>query len=85
MATANSAIQVSTLDFGNIRDSLSAFLSSQDQFRDYDFDGSNMSVLIDLLAYNTHYNSYYLNMVANEMFLDSALELRNVIFIIFLN
>tara|TARA_Y100000034_G_scaffold137029_1_gene218851 strand:+ start:3458 stop:5248 length:1791 start_codon:yes stop_codon:yes gene_type:complete len=76
MSHANSALQVTELDFNNIRSSLKTFLSSQTNFVDYDFDGSNISVLLDLLAYNTHYNSFYLNMVANEMFLNSA-QLRN--------
>jgi len=76
MAHANSALVVSDLDFDQIRSSLKDFLSSQSTFLDYDFDGSNMSILLDLLAYNTHYNTYYLNQVANEMFLRSA-QLRN--------
>jgi len=76
MTTANSALQVTELDFDEIRAGLKTFLSSQTTFQDYDFDGSNMSILLDLLAYNTHYNAYYTNMAANEMFLKSA-QLRN--------
>lgn len=76
MTHTNSTLTVSDLDFDNIRENLKDFLSSQEQFKDYDFDGSNLSVLLDLLAYNTHYNSYYLNMVGNEMFLRTA-QLRN--------
>jgi len=72
MATANSNIQISDLDFDAIKTNLKTFLRSQNKFKDYDFEGSALSNLIDLLAYNTHYNSYYLNMVANEMFLDTA-------------
>jgi hypothetical protein len=72
MASANSNIQISDLDFDAIKTNLKTFLRSQDKFKDYDFEGSALSNLIDLLAYNTHYNSYYLNMVANEMFLDTA-------------
>jgi hypothetical protein len=72
MATANSNIQISDLDFDAIKTNLKTFLRSQDKFKDYDFEGSALSNLLDLLAYNTHYNSYYLNMVANEMFLDTA-------------
>ena len=71
-----SKLQVSELDFAQIRENFKTFLSTQDQFKDYDTDGSIMSVLLDLLSYNTHYNAFYLNMVANEMFLDSAV-LRN--------
>lgn len=69
---ANSNIQISDLDFDSIKDNLKTFLRSQDKFKDYDFEGSGLSVLMDLLAYNTHYNAYYLNMVANEMFMDTA-------------
>lgn len=72
MATANSALRIAELDFDGIRSNLITFLRGQTQFQDYDFDGSGMSVLIDLLAYNTHYMAYYLNMVGNEMFLDTA-------------
>jgi len=71
-----SKLQVSELDFAQIRENFKTFLSTQDQFKDYDTDGSIMSVLLDLLSYNTHYNAFYLNMVSNEMFLDSAV-LRN--------
>lgn len=68
-------ISVSELDFDRIKTNFKQFLKSQNQFKDYDFEGSGLSVLLDVLAYNTHYNSYYANMVANEMFLDTA-ELR---------
>jgi hypothetical protein len=73
---ANTSLRVTELDYMNIRENLKNYLKSQNQFTDYDFDGSGMSVLLDLLAYNTHYMGYYLNMVANEMFMDSA-QLRN--------
>ena len=69
-------LKLTELDFDAIKNNLKSFLKQQDQFTDYDFEGSGLSVLLDLLAYNTHYNSYYLNMVANESFLDTAL-LRN--------
>ena len=55
---------------------LKTFLSQQDEFTDYDFEGSGMSVLLDVLAYNTHYLGYNANMLANEMFIDSA-DLRS--------
>src|ERR1035437_5664204 len=67
-----SKLNVSYLDFDTIKASLRDYLRSQSQFRDYDFDGSGLSVLLDVLAYNTHYNAFYMNMIANEMFLDSA-------------
>lgn len=73
---ANSALVVSDLDFETIRNNLVSFLSSQTRFKDYDFDGSNMSVLLDILSYNTHMNNFYTNMAISEMFLDSA-QLRD--------
>jgi len=79
MATANSGLQITNLDFGDIKASLKTFLSQQDTLKDYNFDGSALSVLVDLLAYNTQYNAYYLNMVANEMFLDSAIQRGSVV------
>lgn len=79
MAVANSYLQVTELDFNEIRNNLKTYLSSQTQFQDYDFEGSSMAVLLDLLAYNTHYNSYYVNMLANEMFLDTAQQRDSVV------
>jgi hypothetical protein len=69
-------LNVTSLDFDTIKTNLKNFLKQQSEFQDYDFEGSGLNVLLDILAYNTHYNSYYLNMVANESFLDSAM-LRN--------
>ena len=69
-------LNVTGLDFDEIKQNLKTFLKQQTEFQDYDFEGSGLSVLLDVLAYNTHYNAYYLNMVANESFLDSAM-LRN--------
>jgi hypothetical protein len=69
-------LQVTELDFDSIKTNLKNFLKQQSEFVDYDFEGSGLNVLLDILAYNTHYNSYYVNMVANESFLDTAL-LRN--------
>jgi hypothetical protein len=73
---SNTSINLTSLDFTAIKTSLKTYLKAQDAFKDYDFDGSNMSVLLDILAYNTHLNSFYLNMAISEMFLDSA-QLRN--------
>lgn len=67
------------LDFTKIKDNLKTFLKSQEQFKDYDFDGAGISVLLDLLAYNTAYNGFYLNMLASEMFLDSAILRDSVV------
>jgi hypothetical protein len=72
MTTANNALRVTELDFNTIKNNLKNYLRSQSEFSDFDFDGSGMSVLLDVLAYNTHYMGYYLNMVANENFLDSS-------------
>jgi hypothetical protein len=71
-------LNISQLDFDAIKANLKTFLSNQSQFKDYDFEGSGMSVLLDLLAYNTHYLSYNANILANEMFIDTA-DLRNSI------
>lgn len=60
------------LDFFQIKDQLKAYLKGQSRFKDYDFEGSNMSVLLDILAYNTYQNNFYTNMAISEMFLDSA-------------
>lgn len=67
---------VADLEFENIKQNLKDFLNSQTTFRDYNFEGSALSILINLLAYNTYYNAYYTNMVANELFIDSA-QVRN--------
>jgi len=69
-------LNISELDFDLIKQNLKEFLRTQNEFLDYDFAGSGLNVLLDVLAYNTHYNAYYLNMVANESFMDSA-ALRN--------
>ena len=72
MATNEKKLRVTELDFDNIKDNLKTFLKAQQEFKDYDFEGSGMSVLLDTLAYNTHYLGFNANMLANEMFLDSA-------------
>lgn len=69
---ANSTISVTELDFDDIKVSLKNFLKSQPEFLDFNFEGSAISLLIDMLAYNTYQNAYYTSMVGNEMFLDSA-------------
>ena len=79
MAAANSNIQIADLDFDTIKNNLKTYLRSQDTFKDYDFEGSGLSVLLDILSYNTHYNSFYLNMVANEMFMDTAIMRSSVV------
>jgi hypothetical protein len=72
MATNDKRLRVTEFDFDNIKENLKIFLKAQTEFKDYDFEGSGMSTLLDTLAYNTHYLGFNANMVANEMFLDSA-------------
>jgi hypothetical protein len=72
MASNTSFLSTADLDFSAIKASLKTYLQGQSQFADYDFEGSNLNVLLDLLSYNTYLNSFYLNMVGSEMFLDTA-------------
>ena len=72
MATNDKRLRVTELDFDNIKENLKTFLKAQTEFKDYDFEGSGMNILLDTLAYNTHYLGFNANMLANEMFLDSA-------------
>ena len=76
---ASNKFVVSDLDFDNIKSNLKAFLQDQPEFSDYNFEGSGFSVLLDTLAYNTHYLGFNANMVANEMYLDSADIRKNVV------
>lgn len=76
---ANSSLILSSLDFDSQKQNFKNFLASQSIFKDYDFNGSNINVLLDVLAYNTYLNAFYLNMIASEMFLDSAQKLDSVI------
>ena len=72
MATTDKRLDISELDFDDIKTNLKTFLRNQSEFTDYDFEGSGMSALLDLLAYNTHYLSMNANLLANEMFIDTA-------------
>ena len=72
MATNNKRLEVTEFDFDDVKDNLKTFLGAQTEFTDYDFEGSGMSALLDVLAYNTHYLGFNANMLANEMFLDSS-------------
>ena len=76
---ANSSLQISSLDFDTLKQNFKNFLASQSVFKDYDFEGSNINVLLDVMSYNSYLNSFYLNMIASEMFLDSAQKLDSVI------
>ena len=76
---ASNKLTVSDLDFDNVKTNLKTFLQSQSEFQDYDFEGSGFAVLLDLLAYNTHYLGFNANMLANEMYLDSADIRKNIV------
>jgi hypothetical protein len=70
--SANNSLQLTSIDFDGIKNDLKLFLSNQTDLGDYNYESSTMQILLNLLAYNTYKNSFYLNMVGNEMFLDSA-------------
>ena len=72
MATENKRLNVTELDFDDIKGNLKTFMRNQNEFKDYDFEGSGINALLDVLAYNTHYLAMNVNMAANEMFLDTA-------------
>ena len=72
MASTDKRLNVTELDFDDIKTNLKTFMRNQDEFTDYDFEGSGINALMDLLAYNTHYLAMNVNMAANEMFLDTA-------------
>ena len=72
MAINDRRLEVTEFDFDEVKENLKIFLKAQDEFTDYDFEGSGMNILLDVLAYNTHYLGFNANMLANEMFLDSA-------------
>ena len=76
---ASKKFVVSDLDFDDIKSNLKAFLQDQTQFSDYNFEGSGFSVLLDTLAYNTHYLGFNANMLANELYLDSADIRKNIV------
>lgn len=75
---ANTSVSLVGLDFNTIKNNLKNFLKTNTAFKDVDFEGSNINVLLDVLAYNTYLNGYYTNMIASEMFLDTA-QLRDSI------
>ena len=76
---ASNKLQVSDFDFDDIKANLKSFLQDQSEFQDYDFEGSGFAVLLDLLAYNTHYLGFNANVLANEMYLDSADIRKNIV------
>lgn len=79
MAVKSSQINATDLDFDDIVDNIKTYLKGQDKFKDYDFEGSNMSVLIDMLAYASHIGGVNTNIAASELFLDSAQIRKNVV------
>ena len=76
---ANPKTPITELDFSAIKSQLRSYLETQTQFKDYNFDGSNMSVLLDVLAFNSYQNNFYTNMALNEMFLDSAILKNSIV------
>jgi len=72
-------LNVSELDFDSIKANLKTFLKAQTEFSDYNFEGSGMNVILDLLAYNTHYNGMLAHMLANENFIDTAVKRESVV------
>jgi len=78
-SSPSTKLSLSALDFDGIKSNIISYLQSQQEFTDYSFAGSGLQVILNILAYNTTYLSFYLNMVANEMFLDSASRRENVV------
>ena len=76
---ANPKTPITELDFDSIKTQLKTYLQTQTQFKDYNFEGSNMSALLDVLAFNTFQNNFYTNMTMNEMFLDSAVLKNSIV------
>lgn len=72
-------VNFTNLDFDQIKNSLIEYLRANSNFTDYDYEGSNLSTIIDLLAYNTYISSYNANMLSNEVFIDSATLRENVV------
>ncbi len=80
MSTSNKTnLTINNLDFDSIKNSLKDYLRGQTAFVDYNFEGAGINILLDVLAYNTHYEAFYNNMIANEMFLDSAVDRANIV------
>lgn len=79
MANVDQKLTISELDFSDIKTNLKNFLRDQQEFSDFDFEAAGINVLLDILAYNTHYMAFYNNMIANEMFLDTALLRDSVV------
>ena len=76
---ANTAVSLIDLDFDTLKENFKTYMRTQSRFQDVDFDGSNIAVLMDLLAYNTYINAFYMNMMSSEMFIDSAQSRDSVV------
>jgi hypothetical protein len=76
---ANNTLRVTGLDFDTIRENLKTFIAAKPEFKDYDFNSSAIGTLLDVLAYNSYYNAFYVNMAVNEAFLDSAQLRENAV------
>ena len=76
---ANTSLDLTSLDFDTLKENFKNYLKEQSVLKDYDFEGSNINVLLDVMSYNTYLNSFYLNMIASEMFLDSSQKLDSII------
>lgn len=76
---ATKRIKVNSLDFDAIKGNFKNYLQGQSTFQDYDFEGSSLNILLDVLAYNTHYNNIHTNLAVNEMFIDSATKRSSVV------
>ena len=79
MAVNDKRLRVTEFDFDDVKENLKTYLKAQTEFKDYDFEGSGMNILLDTLAYNTHYLGFNANMVASELFLDTAQIRKNVV------
>lgn len=79
MFTANTELQVSNMQFNAIKSNLKTFIGNKTEFNDYDFEGSTINYLLDILTYNTYMNSFYTNMALNETYLDTAQIRANVV------
>lgn len=79
MASESKRIIINQLDFDQIKSNIKEFLKGQEKFSDYNFEGSGLAILLDVLAYNTHYNAIYNNLTINEMFIDSAVKRSSVV------
>jgi hypothetical protein len=76
---ANPKTPITELDFESIKDQFKVYLQTQTQFKDYNFEGSNLSALLDVLSFNSYQNNFYTNMALNEMFLDSAVLKNSIV------